>query len=164
MYRLMGVYLQTSCILSLVFTVIVSFLWWYSDIVLTLLHQEPRIANSAGLYLKYLIPGLFAYGILQNMLRFLQTQSVVMPLVVCSIVPLFLHVGIAYALVNWSSLGFRGAPLAASISLWISVFMLTTYLLRAKKFEKTWDGFTSESFSYIFTNLKLALPSAAMVW
>lgn len=160
----MGVYLQTSSILSLFFAVLVSVLWWYSEIVLTLLHQDPQIANSAGLYLKYLIPGLFAYGILQNMLRFLQTQSVVMPLVVCSMVPLVLHVGIAYALVNWTTLGFRGAPLAASISLWISVFMLGSYLLKAKKFEKTWDGFTSESFSYLYTNLKLALPSAAMVW
>lgn len=164
MYRILGVYLQTSCIITLIFTVVVSILWCYSDTVLTLLHQDPRIANSAGLYLKYLIPGLFAYGFLQNMLRFLQTQSVVMPLVVCSIVPLVLHIGIAYALVNWSTLGYRGAPVAASISLWISVLMLASYLLRAKKFKQTWDGFTLESLSHISTNLKLALPSAAMVW
>ncbi|KAH6764264.1 MATE efflux family protein [Perilla frutescens var. hirtella] len=163
MYRMMGVYLQTSCILSIIFTVAISVLWWYSDFVLTLLHQEPQIANSAGLYLKYLIPGLFAYGLLQNMLRFLQTQSVVMPLVVCSVVPLVLHIGITYALVHWSSLGYRGAPFAASISLWISAFMLGSYLLRAKEFERTWDGFTLESLSHVFTNLKLALPSAAMV-
>ncbi|XP_057797405.1 protein DETOXIFICATION 19-like [Salvia miltiorrhiza] len=163
MYRIMGVYLQTSCIVSLIFTVIVSVLWWYSDIVLTLLQQEPQIANAAGLYLKYLIPGLFAYAFLQNMLRFLQTQSVVMPLVVCSIVPLVLHIGIAYVLVNWSPLGYRGGPVAASISLWISVFMLATYLLRAKKFQHTWDGFTSECLIHIWTYLKLALPSAAMV-
>lgn len=87
-----------------------------------------------------------------------------MPLVVCSVVPLVLHIGIAYALVNWSTLGFMGAPLAASISLWISVLMIASYLLRAKKFERTWDGFTSECFSHVFTNLKIALPSAAMVW
>lgn len=163
MYRMLGVHLQTSCIISVIFSVAVSVLWWYSAAVLTLLHQDPQISNLAGVYLKYLIPGLFAYGFLQNMLRFLQTQSVVMPLVVCSIVPLVLHIGIAYALVNWSTLGVMGAPLAASISLWISVLMIASYLLRAKKFERTWDGFTSECFSHAFTNLKIALPSAAMV-
>lgn len=164
MYRMLGIYLQASCIITIIFTIIVSVLWWYSDIILKLLHQDPQIADAAGLYLKYLIPGLFAYGFLQNILRFLQTQSVVMPLVVCSLVPLALHIGITYALVHWTTLAFRGAPLAASISLWISVLMLGLYVLKAKKFKQTWEGLTSESFSHIYSNLKLALPSAAMVW
>ncbi|KAI3457446.1 hypothetical protein Pfo_014109 [Paulownia fortunei] len=151
LYRMLGIYLQASCIITIIFTIVVSVLWWYSDIILTLLHQDPQIAKAA------------AYGFLQNILRFLQTQSVVMPLVVCSLVPLALHVGIAYALVHWTTLAFRGAPLAASISLWISVLMLGLYVLKAKKFKQTWEGLTSESFGYICSNLKLALPSAAMV-
>ncbi|KAL7087636.1 hypothetical protein ACP275_13G079600 [Erythranthe tilingii] len=162
-HRALGIYLQASCIITLIFTIVVSVLWWYSDIILTLLHQDCQIAKAAGLYLKYLIPGLFAYGLLQNILRFLQTQSVVMPLVVCSFVPLALHVGIAYTLVHRTPLAYRGAPLAASISLWLSLFMLVLYVFKAKKIEKTWEGFTSESLSYVYSNLKLALPSAAMV-
>ncbi|KAL9145868.1 hypothetical protein ABFS82_13G072700 [Erythranthe guttata] len=162
-YRMLGIYLQASCIISLIFAIVVSVLWWYSDIILTLLHQDRQIAKAAGLYLKYLIPGFFAYGLLQNILRFLQTQSVVMPLVVCLFVPLALHVGIAYTLVHRTPLAYRGAPLAASISLWLSLFMLVLYVFRAKKIEKTWEGFTSESLSHVYSNLKLALPSAAMV-
>ncbi|PIN18346.1 hypothetical protein CDL12_09006 [Handroanthus impetiginosus] len=162
-YRMLGIYLQASCIITIFITIIISVLWWYSDFILTLLHQDPQIAKAAGLYLKYLIPGLFAHGILQNILRFLQTQSVVVPLVVCSLIPLTLHVGIAYGLVHWTKLAFRGAPLAASISLWISVLMLGFYVIKAKKFEQTWEGLSSEAFSYIYSNLKLALPSAAMV-
>lgn len=164
MYRMLGVYLQATCLLSFIFCIAVSILWCFSDLILTLLNQDPQIANAAGLYLKYLIPGLFAYGILQNILRFLQTQSVVMPLVICSIIPLVFHIGISYALVNLTSLGYKGAPIAASISLWISVFMLASYVLKSKKFEKTWEGFDSECLSHIVTTLKLALPSAAMVW
>ncbi|KAL8032098.1 hypothetical protein ABFX02_13G072400 [Erythranthe guttata] len=160
---MLGIYLQASCIISLIFAIVVSVLWWYSDIILTLLHQDRQIAKAAGLYLKYLIPGFFAYGLLQNILRFLQTQSVVMPLVVCSFVPLALHVGIAYALVHRTSLAYMGAPLAASISLWLSLLMLVLYIFNAKKIEKTWEGFTSESLSHVYSNLKLALPSAAMV-
>ncbi|KAF2286322.1 hypothetical protein GH714_014028 [Hevea brasiliensis] len=67
---------------------------------------------------------------------------------------------------SWASItGFTlmGAPLAASISLWISVFVLAIYVIYAKKFEHTWGGFSFESFRYIHIPLKLALPSAAMV-
>ncbi|KAK0600746.1 hypothetical protein LWI29_018036 [Acer saccharum] len=82
---------------------------------------------------------------------------------VCCKIPTALHFGIAYALVHWTSLGFKGAPLAASVSLWISMLLLAVYVICSKRFEPTWQGFYSESFSYIFTNLKLALPSAAML-
>lgn len=164
MYTMLGVYLQASCIISIMFCIVVSILWWFSDIVLSLLHQEGNIANTAGVYMRYLIPGLFAYGCLQNMLRFLQTQSVVWPLVLCSLLPLALHVAIAYCLVHLTSLGFIGAPIAASISLWISATMLAVYVLTANKIKKTWEGFSFEALRHVFNNLKLALPSAAMVW
>ncbi|KAK0602660.1 hypothetical protein LWI29_035757 [Acer saccharum] len=86
-----------------------------------------------------------------------------MPLVFLSALPMALHFGISYALVHWASLGFKGAPLAASVSLWISMLLLAVYVLCSKKFEPTWQGFSSESFSFILAYLKLAMPSAAMV-
>lgn len=107
--------------------------------IFILLHQDPQIPKYAALYIKFLIPGLFAYGFLHNILRFLQTQSVVMPLVFFSVIPLALHDLVAYGLVHWTTLGFRGAPLATSISIWISMLMLATYVMRAKKFERTWE-------------------------
>ncbi|MBA0699561.1 hypothetical protein Goari_001185, partial [Gossypium aridum] len=123
----------------------------------------PEISRAAAVYIKYLIPGLFAYGFLQNILRFLQTQSVVIPLVVFSVVPLGIHFGIVYSLVNKTSVGYKGAPMAASISIWISFLLLALYVLLANKFQNTWTGFSLESFRYIIRNSKLALPSAAMV-
>ncbi|XP_051124932.1 protein DETOXIFICATION 19-like [Andrographis paniculata] len=163
LYRLLGLYLQAACIITTFVAALLSLLWWFSDAVLILLGQDPEIAKAAGLYLKYLIPSLFAYGFLQNILRFLQTQSVVMPLVVCSLVPLVLHFGIGYGLVHWSGLGYTGAPLAASISLWISVLMLGSYVVKAEKFKLTWDGLSLESLKYVYLTFKIALPSAAMV-
>ncbi|KAJ6770373.1 PROTEIN DETOXIFICATION [Salix purpurea] len=163
MYRMLGIYLQSSCIISIIFCISVSVIWFYTEPILLLLQQDAQISMTAALYMKYLIPGLFAYGIMQNILRFLQTQSVVIPPVVFSLVPLCIHIGIAYALVHYTALGYKGAPLAASISLWISALMLAIYVIRAKKFEHTWGGFSFESFHYILHDLKLALPSAAMV-
>ncbi|KAI8552533.1 hypothetical protein RHMOL_Rhmol06G0274500 [Rhododendron molle] len=163
LYRLMGIYLQASCIISLFFSVLVSIFWFYSEPILILLGQDHQISKSAALYMRYLIPGLFAFGVLENLLRFLQTQSVVLPLVFCSVLPLIAHVGVAYVLVHWTPLGFKGAALAVSISLWIAVLLLAGYVLLEKKFHKTWNGFSAESLGHVYTNLKLALPSAAMV-
>ncbi|XP_049356544.1 protein DETOXIFICATION 18-like isoform X2 [Solanum verrucosum] len=165
MYKMLGIHLQISCIISFIFSTIIAISWWYSDKILILLHQDPDIAKEAGVFLKFLIPGLFAYGFLQNFLVFLQSQSIVMPLVVCSMVSLVLHIGITYCLVYWTSLGFKGAPLAASISIWISVIMLVVYVFCSKKkFSQIWrEGLSFVSFHHIFTNLKLSLPSAAMI-
>ncbi|KAK2423630.1 protein DETOXIFICATION [Trifolium repens] len=162
-YHLLGIYLQGSCIISFIFSIIISIIWFYTEHILVFFHQSQDIAKIAALYMKFLIPGIFGYSILQNMLRFLQTQSVVMPLVILSAIPTLVHVGIAYGFVEWTSLSFIGGPIATSISLWISMIMLGLYIIFAKKFESTWKGFSMQSFNYLFTNLKLALPSAAMV-
>ncbi|KEH38711.1 MATE efflux family protein [Medicago truncatula] len=162
-YHMLGIYLQSSCIISFIFSIIISIIWFYTEPILVLLHQSQDIARTAALYMKFLIPGLFAYSILRNMLRFLLTQSVVMPLVVFSAIPAIVHVGIAYGFVHWSGLNFKGGPVATSISLWISMILVGFYILYAKKFKNTWRGFSMQSFQYLFTNLKLALPSAAML-
>ncbi|MCD7448874.1 hypothetical protein HAX54_046968 [Datura stramonium] len=164
MYRMLGIHLQTSCITSFLFSIVIAIIWWNSDTILILLHQDPDIAKGAGVFLKFLIPGLFAYGFLQNILRFLQAQSIIMPLVVCSVGSLVIHIGITYVLVHWTSLGFKGAPLAVSISIWMSVLALGIYVLFSERFSHIWrDGFSFEPFYYVMINLKLALPSAAMV-
>ncbi|TYG71718.1 hypothetical protein ES288_D05G420300v1 [Gossypium darwinii] len=162
-YRILGIYLQSSCIISCSFAILISILWFFTGPILILLQQDVEISKSAALYIKYLIPGLFAYGLVQTILRFLQSQSILMPLVWFSVLPLALHLGIFYALVNWTDLSFKGAPLAASISLWISLVLLSSYVVLAQRFEETWQGLSSESFCLVFTNLKLAIPSAAMV-
>ncbi|KAI6687284.1 hypothetical protein NL676_024112 [Syzygium grande] len=164
LYRILGIHLQASCIVSLFFSTLISIFWFFTESVLILLHQDSQISKTAAVYMKFLIPGIFAYGFLQNILRFLQTQSIVLPLVIFSVVPFVIHIGIAYALVHWTVLGFVGAPLAASISLWLSVLVLAIYVTCSKRCKNSWEGISFESFSYIFANLRLALPSAAMVW
>ncbi|KAK3424364.1 hypothetical protein EUGRSUZ_F01152 [Eucalyptus grandis] len=163
LYRTLGIHLQASCIVSFFFSTLISIFWFYTEPVLILLHQDSQIAKTAALYMKFMIPGIFAYGFLQNILRFLQTQSIVLPLVMLSVVPFVIHIGIAYALVHWTVLGFKGAPLAASISLWLSGLALSIYVTCSTRCKNSWEGISFESFSYIFTNLRLALPSAAMV-
>ncbi|KAG7578409.1 Multi antimicrobial extrusion protein [Arabidopsis thaliana x Arabidopsis arenosa] len=162
-YRMLGIHLQSSCIVSLVFSILTTILWFFTESIFGLLRQDPSISKQAALYMKYLAPGLFAYGFLQNILRFCQTQSIVTPLVVFSFVPLVINIGTTYALVNLAGLGFIGAPIATSISLWIAFLSLGIYVIWSDKFKETWTGFSMESFRYVVLNLTLSIPSAAMV-
>ncbi|OEL14877.1 Protein DETOXIFICATION 18 [Dichanthelium oligosanthes] len=162
-YRMMGVYLQASMVTSALFSVLVSLLWLYSEPVLVFLRQDPEVSRLAAVFLRYMIPAQFAYGFIQCTLRFLQTQSVVMPLVAFSLLPLAIHVGITHAFVNYLGLGFAGAAMATSVSLWLSFLMLAAYVRFSDMFKDTWGGFTTEALRHVLPGMKLAIPSAVMV-
>lgn len=80
-------------------------------------------------------------------------------------VSLVIHIAfIAYALVHWTTLGFKGASLATSISVWIQLIIFGLFMFFSKHI--TWDyTFSFEPFHlhHILTKLKLALPTAAMI-
>lgn len=84
MYKQLGLYLKTSCQITFIVSVIISVLWFFTEHILLLLHQDPDIAKSVALYVKCLIPGLFAYGFLQNFMRYCQAQGIIFPLVLFS--------------------------------------------------------------------------------
>ncbi|PIA30153.1 hypothetical protein AQUCO_05700093v1 [Aquilegia coerulea] len=162
-YRMLGIYLQSSVITTIFFSIIVSFIWFYSEPILLLLQQQPQVAKMTTVYMRHLIPGIFAYAVLQCLLRFLQTQTVVIPLVICAIVPLIIEFGLSYVLVYYTVLGFKGAALSAALCLWISVIMLGLYVNYSEKFKYTWEGLSMECFQHVLPGMKLAIPSALMV-
>ncbi|OEL30324.1 Protein DETOXIFICATION 19 [Dichanthelium oligosanthes] len=163
LYRMLGLYLQSSLIMSAVISVLVSALWWFTEPVLVFLRQDPEVSRAAASFVRCQIPGLFAFSFLQCLLRYLQTQSIVVPLVVCSVLPFALHVALAHLLVNVLGLGLAGASAAASATFWISCLMLLAYVIRSEAFSETWKGFSAEAFKYVLPTMKLATPSAVMV-
>ncbi|MQM06396.1 hypothetical protein Taro_039219 [Colocasia esculenta] len=163
LYSLLGVYLQSSMVTSLFFSAVLSVVWWFTEPILVALRQDPAVSQTAAAFLRPLIPALFAFGLIQCMLRFLQTQSAVIPLVICSVVPLVFHVAITYLLVHPAGLGFRGAALSADISLWVSFLMLAIYVCCGSRFKATWKGLSMEAFSHVLPSMRLAIPSAVMV-
>ncbi|XP_047073861.1 protein DETOXIFICATION 19-like [Lolium rigidum] len=163
LYRMLGLYLQSSLIISAVVSVLISVVWVLTEPLLLFLHQEPEVSRAAAEFIRYQIPGLFAYSFLQCMLRYLQTQSVVLPLVVCSGVPFAFHVVLNHLLVNVLGLGLAGSSASISVSFWFSCLMLLGYVMWSKKFDETWKGFSVDAFSYVLPTIRLAAPSAIMV-
>lgn len=160
----MGVHLQASLLTSALASAVVSLLWIYSEPLLVFLRQDPETSRLAADFLRHSVPALFAYGFIQCALRFLQAQSVVAPLVAFSLLPLAAHVGVAHTLVNVLGMGFAGAAVATSASLWLSFIMLAAYVMLSARFRETWPGLTTEAFRHVLPGMKLAIPSAVMVW
>ncbi|KAG8080458.1 hypothetical protein GUJ93_ZPchr0007g4423 [Zizania palustris] len=163
MYRMLGLYLQSSLIMTAAVSVLISVLWCFTEPLLLLLRQDPEVSLAAAAFVRAQVPGLFAFSFLQCLLRYLQTQSVVVPLVVCSLAPFLLHVALAHLLVNVLGLGLAGASAAISVTFWVSFLMLLAYVLRSEKFADTWNGFSAEAFRFVLPTIKLATPSAVMV-
>ncbi|KAF8111346.1 hypothetical protein N665_0076s0321 [Sinapis alba] len=131
--------------------------------ILVLVHQDKSISSVAGSYARYMIPSLFAYGLLQCINRFLQAQNNVFPVFVCSGITTCLHLLLCWLFVLKTSLGYRGAALAISISYWFNVILLSCYVKFSASCSHSWTGLSKEAFHEIYDFSKIAFPSAVMV-
>ena len=131
---------------------------------LILVGQNAEIATEAGQYARYLIPSLFAFGILSCQIRFLRNQNIVFPMMLVTGFTTLLHIFMCWIFVFKSKLGNKGPALANSISYWINVILLVVCMKFSPSCVKTWTGFSMEAFHNIMHFLRLAVPSALMTW
>ncbi|KAL5735149.1 hypothetical protein ACOSP7_033010 [Xanthoceras sorbifolium] len=162
-YHMMGIHMQRAMFVLLLVSIPLAFIWANTKSLLILAHQDHQIAEEAGLYAQFMIPCLFAYGLLQCLVRFLQTQNIVFPMVLSSGITTLLHFLVCWFLVFKSGLGSRGAALANSISYWINVLLLALYVKFSSSCHKSWTGFSMEALHNIVNFIRLAIPSAVMV-
>ncbi|CAM6100111.1 unnamed protein product [Calypogeia fissa] len=163
-YSKLGIYLQRALIVLYATCIPLTFLFFYMEKLLLLVGQTPVISAKAGEYAIWLLPALFAYAALQPIIKFLQTQSVVMPMVICSAASLAIHVGLCWFIIYVLGMGFPGAALATSISYWLNVVFLFLWVRKMDTCKETWGpGFTMEAFSDLKPFLKLAASSAVMI-
>jgi MATE family multidrug resistance protein len=163
-HHMLGVYLQRALLVLYITCVPLSFIFLYMEHILLFLGQTPEISAKAGEYALFLLPSLYGYALLQPIVKFLQTQSVVFPMVLCSATALGLHAGILYTFIYTFEFGYRGAAMATSLSFWINVILLVLYVKFSKICEQTWEGFTMEAFADLYEFFKLAIPSCIMIW
>ncbi|KAK9684242.1 hypothetical protein RND81_10G196100 [Saponaria officinalis] len=162
-YHMLGIHLQRATIILFLSCIPLAIIWANTRLLLIAFSQDPQIATAAGQYAQFLVPGLFAYGILQSLLRFLQTQNIVFPMMISTGVTTLLHLPLCWVLVFKSGLGHRGAALATGISYWINVILLMLYVKFSAACAKTWTGLSTEAFHQLPTFLRLSIPSACMV-
>ncbi|KAI4341517.1 hypothetical protein MLD38_026230 [Melastoma candidum] len=162
-YHMLGVHMQRAMFILLLVSIPLAVIWANTRQILVAVGQNESIAEAAGTYARYMIPSLFAYGILQCLMKFLQTQTIVFPMMISAAITTVCHVFVCWVLIFKSGLGFKGAAVAMSISYWLSVLQLALYVKFSPACTKTWTGFSKEAFHDVLKFLKLAIPSAVMV-
>ncbi|XP_044512213.1 protein DETOXIFICATION 9-like isoform X4 [Mangifera indica] len=161
-YQKLGTYTYCAIISLILVCFPISVLWLFTDKLLILIDQDPAIAKVAQKYSVCLIPNLFSYAVLQALIRYFQTQSLIHPMLISSRVTLFFHIPLCWAMVFKFKLGSIGAALAIGISYWLNVFLLGFYMKHSSRCEKTRAALSKDMFLSIKEFFKFAVPSAIM--
>ncbi|PIA63662.1 hypothetical protein AQUCO_00201184v1 [Aquilegia coerulea] len=162
-YQKLGNYMYSSIISLVLLCIPLSLIWINMEKILSLLGQDPQISFEAGKYGIWLIPALFAYAILQPLVRYLQSQSLILPMLLSSFAALCIHIPLCWVLVYKSGLRAVGAALAIGISYWLNVIFLAVYITYSPSCEKTRVPLSKEALTGISMFLRLAIPSTLMI-
>ncbi|CAN4123618.1 unnamed protein product [Withania somnifera] len=156
-YLKLGTFTYSAIICLFLVSIPVSVLWIFTDKLLILMGQDPSIATEAGKYAIRLIPTLFPYAILQSLVRYLQAQSLILPMLINAVVSLCFQVTICWVFIFKLNLGSAGAALSIGLSYWLNVILLILYLKYSAACEKR------DVFLTIGDFFRFAIPSAVMV-
>ena len=163
-YHKLGVDTYRAVFTLLAVCIPLSLIWVFMDKILILIGQDPLISHGAGRYMIWLIPGLFANAVLQPVTKFLQTQSLIFPLLLSSVATMAIHIPLCYVMVFKTGFGYTGAALTIGVSYLLNVAMLVVYIMLSSSCKETRTRPTMEAFKGVGAFLRLALPSALMIW
>lgn len=162
-FILLGLCLQRTILLLLFTSIPISLLWIYMKQILLLCGQDEAIAARAQSYLLYSIPDLLAQSLLHPLRIYLRTQSITLPLTLCSALAILLHIPINFFLVSYLGLGIKGVALSAVWTNFNLVASLILYIVVSGTHKKTWGGFSFECFTQWKSLIEMAIPSCVSV-
>ncbi|KAA8547769.1 hypothetical protein F0562_004198 [Nyssa sinensis] len=162
-YQKLGIYTYSAIISLILVCLPVSLLWIFMDKLLISMGQDPLISLEAGKYSIWLIPALIPYAVLQSLVRYLQTQSLILPMLLCSFAALCFHLPLCWVLVFKLKLGNAGAALAIGLSYWFNVILLGLYVKYSSACQRTRISFSKDVFLSIGEFFCFAIPSGVMV-
>lgn len=112
---MLGIHLQRSFLVLSLSSVLLAIIWANTELIFVAMKQDKLISKEAGSYAYCMIPSLFAYGILQSIMKFLQSQNIVFPMMITSGVVALFHVVFCWLLMYKIGLGSRGAAMHGNI-------------------------------------------------
>ncbi|MBA0829275.1 hypothetical protein Goarm_013891 [Gossypium armourianum] len=163
-YAAMGIICQRAIVLHIGASVILTFLYWYSDAVLQAIGQSASIAEQGQVFARGLIPQLYAFAISCPMQRFLQAQNIVNPLAYISVGVFLLHILLSWLAVDVLGYGLLGASLTLSLSWWILTILNGLYIVLSPSCKETWTGLSTKALKGIWPYFKITAASAVMLW
>ncbi|XP_010528507.1 PREDICTED: protein DETOXIFICATION 9-like [Tarenaya hassleriana] len=162
-YHKLGSYTCTSIFVLLLVCLPVSLLWIFVKQLLILFHQDPEISEIASTFCIWLIPSLFGYSILQSLVRYFQSQGLILPMVLSSFTALCFHLPLCWFLVYTLGFGVKGAAISISVSHWFNAVFLWFFMKRSRKCEGARVHISDEGFAHVKIFFQFAVPSAVMI-
>ncbi|XP_039009573.1 protein DETOXIFICATION 3-like isoform X2 [Hibiscus syriacus] len=162
-YQKLGSYTYCSILSLYPICIPICFSWIFMDKLLVSLGQNPEISVEAGRYAIWLIPALLAYPILQSLIRYLQCQSLVLPMFLSSSAAVLLHTCLCWILTYKTSMGIAGGALSTGLALWFNVTLLVIYMRYSSACEKSRAFVFKDVLSCVKEIFSYGVPSAAMI-
>ncbi|CAI0393185.1 unnamed protein product [Linum tenue] len=162
-YRKLGTQTYTAVFCLLLACIPLTLLWLNMESILIFVGQDPTISHEVGKLQIWLVPSLFAYALAQPILRYLQAQSLVAPMLTTAGVTVCFHVPLCWGLVFKSGLRNVGAALAMCLSNWLSFVILALYVKCSPSCAKTRVPVSMELFRDIGVFFRYAVPSTVMI-
>ncbi|XP_023746254.1 protein DETOXIFICATION 12 [Lactuca sativa] len=162
-YKKFGTQTYTAIFSLLIVCIPLSIIWKNTGAILLLIGQNPSISHEAGKFITWLIPAIFAYAVLQPLVRYFQMQSMLWPMLISSTVALLLHIPLCYALVYKTTLANIGGAISMGITMWLNAIFLFFYMKYSPSCEKTRSPISIEVIHGMKQFFSYAIPSAVMI-
>ncbi|KAK9221179.1 hypothetical protein WN944_009605 [Citrus x changshan-huyou] len=162
-YQRLGIHTNSAIISLIAICPIICIPWIFMNKLLLALGQDPLVSHNAQKYSLCLIPALFANAILQPITRFMQTQSLICPMLITYFCILCFHIPVCWILVFKLKLGILGAAAAFSLSTWLNVVLVSPYVMYSSSCKDTRAKLSKEAFLAIKQFFAFGLPSALML-
>ncbi|KAM0752386.1 putative MATE efflux family protein subfamily [Meredithblackwellia eburnea MCA 4105] len=137
-------------------------LWWFIHPVLLLLGQTEELAVNCQAFLRVLSLGAPGYIFFESVKKYLQVQGIMHASTLVLLFTSPFNVVLNYVLVYHTSLGFLGAPLATSITYWLSFGLLCAYC-KFVQGSACWGGWDRQCLHRIGSFMSLAIPGVLHV-
>eukprot|EP00742_Colponemidia_sp_Colp-10_P004558 GILJ01004864.1.p1 GENE.GILJ01004864.1~~GILJ01004864.1.p1 ORF type:complete len:673 (+),score=84.43 GILJ01004864.1:46-2019(+) len=162
-FRLLGVYLQRSCVIQSLFFIPIAVLWCFTDSILMALGQDALVCQIAGSYVRTMMFGLWPYQLVLSLVRFLNAQKVTIVPMVVNGVAAALHILWNYLAVDVFDLGFRGPAIATCLTYWLVMLSYVIYIRFTNVYSLTWTPWTLDCLRGWRQYLRLAAPGTVMI-
>uniref|UniRef100_A0A3Q3FH70 Multidrug and toxin extrusion protein n=1 Tax=Labrus bergylta TaxID=56723 RepID=A0A3Q3FH70_9LABR len=155
-----GVILQRSSLILLLFCLPCWALLINSENLLLLLHQEEAVASLIlKLTFSLLLQAMFLH---QLQVAYLQNQGIILPQMYTAAVANIINLGVNYVLIYTLHLGVTGSAIASSLSQITICLLLFLYIRWKKLHQLTWGGWSTDCLQEWGSYMHLAVPGAFM--
>ena len=138
--KLLGIYFQRGLWILSIALIPITIISLLSGSILKMLGQNEEVSVKAGHFVTLSIlclPSLYVYELLRKML---QAMNIMMPMLFVAAASNIFNIGFCYYLVSETSLGYKGAAVARSVSCVFMPLCLLVYIKISNAFETIWDG------------------------